>query len=179
VLTIHVPIGDLLFDEANEEFLTETFPLDLEHSLASLSKWESVFEKPFLASDEKTVEELLGYVKAMTLTPNVPDSIYEGLTQENVEEINLYMQAKMTATWFSDAGQERSRETITAELIYYWMIALGVPFECQYWHLNKLMTLLRVCNVKNTPPKPLSPGELAAKNRRLNAERKAALRTSG
>jgi len=168
------------YDESEERFVpAETFTLQLEHSLASLSKWESFFERPFLSSEEKKPEEILWYIMAMTLNQDVPAKIYNKLSSENIERINNYINAKMTATWFNEANQERSREIITAEIIYYWMISLNIPFECQFWHLNRLLTLVRVCNLKNSPPKNMSQGEIAAQYRELNRRRKAQLGTNG
>jgi hypothetical protein len=116
----------------------------------------------------------------MTLTPNIAPEVYQNLPEENFKAIDKYIEAKMTATWFSDPpGAPASRDVITAELVYYWMIAFQIPFECQYWHLNRLFTLIRVCNIKQAKPKKMSRAEMAARNRELNAQRRAQLGTSG
>jgi hypothetical protein len=169
------------YNDSSQEFTMEGgTTLQLEHSLVSLSKWEQEFEKPFLSTKEKTNEELFFYVKSMTLTSDVPSEIYLQLSDENIEEINEYINKRMTATWFSDApNAPPSRETITAELIYYWMTIFQIPFECQYWHLNRLFTLIRVCNIKQAKPKKMSRAEVAQRNRELNEQRKAQLKTKG
>ena len=180
MLTI-VVLGVEMFDEQIQEFVTkDDVTLDLEHSLVSLSKWESIHEKPFLGKAEKTAEEVLDYIKIMTLTPEVPEEVYLKLSEDNIKEINSYIDAKMTATWFSDApGAPPSRDVITAELIYYWMVTFQIPFTCEIWHLNRLFTLIRVCNIKQAKPKKMSRSEMAARNRELNAQRRQQLGTSG
>lgn len=180
MLTIIVP-GVEVFDEESQEFTTQgDFVLELEHSLVSLSKWEGIFEEPFLENKNKSEEQLLGYIKAMTLTPNVPEEIYHKLSDANIKDINNHINAKMTATWFADEpGAPKTREVITAELIYYWMTAFQIPFECETWHLNRLFTLIRICNIKQSKPKKMSRAELAARNRKLNEDRRRALESKG
>ncbi len=169
------------WDETKQEFIsTKEQTLSLEHSLVSLSKWESKWCKAFLTKQEKTFEETLDYIKCMTITQNVDPEVYNYLTNKNIEEINNYIDAPMTATYFSDDKTAKSsREQITAELIYYWMIALNIPFECQKWHLNRLLTLIKVCNIKNQPPKKRSRKEIMSRNAALNAARRKQLNTKG
>lgn len=182
MLQITVP-GYEYYDEKNNRFgQTETTMLTLEHSLISLSKWEEKWRIPFLGKDEKTMEQCIDYVRCMTLTKNVDPMVYNGLTIENFNTINNYIEAPMTATWFNDKDNPRfNREVITAEIIYYWMIALNIPFECQKWHLNKLMTLVRVCNIKNTPHKSTKGNRQAMMNQRsaLNRARRERMHSSG
>jgi hypothetical protein len=181
MLTVLVPLSDEeFFNEETQEFVDgETFELQIEHSLASLSKWESKFEKPFLDAQDKTYEETMWYIQAMTLTDNVPPEVFLRLSKANLDEIKSYIDAKMTATWFKAEPTRRQTEIITAEIIYYWMVALNIPFECQHWHLNRLMTLVQVINQKNAPKKKMSTREVAARQRSLNEQRLAKLGTSG
>ena len=180
MLRITIPAVEQ-WDERKQEFVTTNEQtLSLEHSLVSLSKWESKWCKAFLTKQEKTFEETLDYIKFMTLTQNVDPEVYNYLTNENISEINRYIEAPMTATYFSeDKNIKTSREQITAELIYYWMISLNIPFECQKWHLNRLLTLIKVCNIKNTPPKKRSKKEIISRNTALNAARRKQLNTKG
>ena len=181
MLRLVVPISHEGWDEEKEEFVeAKTQILQLEHSLISLSKWESKWCKPFLSTARKTPEEILDYIKHMTLTPNVDPMVYDHLTAENYKQIDDYINAPMTATTFSKEKKGGgSKEVVTAELIYYWMIALQIPFECQKWHLNKLLTLVRVCNIKNEPPKKMSKRDLMSRNAKLNAARRQQLNTRG
>lgn len=180
MLRITIPAAEQ-FDEAKQEFIkTKEQTLQLEHSLVSLSKWESKWCKSFLSRTEKTYEETVDYIKCMTITQNVDPDVYNYLTNANIAEINRYIEAPMTATYFSeDRNGKSSREQVTAELIYYWMIALNIPFECQKWHLNRLLTLIRVCNVKNQPPRKMSRREIMSRNAALNASRRNRLNTRG
>jgi hypothetical protein len=172
--------GEEMFDDSVQQFIKQGgTTLELEHSLVSLSKWESKFEKPFLGKDEKTVEEVMEYIKAMTLN-EVPEEIFSKLSEDNIKAINEYIEAKMTATWFHEPpGAPPSREVITAELIYYWMITFQIPLECERWHLNRLFTLIRVCNIKSAKPQKMSRSEVAARNRELNARRREQLGSKG
>jgi hypothetical protein len=165
------------FNDETSEFvyttLEEAQTLELEHSLVTLSKWESKWCKPFLSNNNTSDEELLDYVKIMTVTPNVAPDVYNRLSEANVEEIKTYIQAPMTATTFSnDKTSKASREVVTAEIIYYWMIALNIPFECQNWHLNRLITLIKVCNLKNQPPKKMGKRSTVSQYAQLNAARR-------
>ena len=180
MLQITIPATEE-WDEARQVFVyAQEQTIQMEHSLISLSKWESKWCKSFFSKQEKTYEETLDYIKCMTLTQNVKDDVYNRLTRKNVEEINKYIEAPMTATYFAnDQKAGPSREVITSELIYYWMIALNIPFECQKWHLNRLLTLIKVCNIKNQPPKKMSRREIMSRNSALNAARRQQMNTRG
>ena len=180
MLRLMIPSTEL-WDRNKREFITtKEQALHLEHSLVSLSKWESKWCKPFLTKDKKSVEETIDYIRCMTLTQNVDPHVYNAITNEHIEQVNKYIEAPMTATWFAEEKNSKpNKEQITSELIYYWMIALNIPFECQKWHLNRLLTLVRVCNVKNQPPKKMSKKDLISRNSKLNAERRKLLNTRG
>lgn len=181
MLQIIVPITPEGWDEKTEKFIEpKTKVLQLEHSLVSLSKWESKWCKPFLSKDNMTYEETIDYIKCMTLTQNVDPTVYEHLTQQNIDDVVQYINAPMTATTFSkDENRKINNEIVTAELIYYWMIASQIPFECQKWHINRLITLIRVCSIKNQPPKKRSKRDIMQSNAALNAARRAKMHSRG
>lgn len=180
MLQITVP-GTELWDEAKEQFVPiKEQKLQLEHSLVSVSKWESKWHKPFLLKSERTQEESLDYVRCMTLTQNVDPKAYYCLTANNFDEINRYIDDPMTATTFSEEEPGRkNHEVFTAEVIYFLMIAHGIPVEFQKWHLNRLITLIRVCEIKSKPPKKRSQGAIARRNTALNNHRRKRLNTRG
>lgn len=181
MLQLKIPLTQEGWDEEKQEFVEPKVQvLQLEHSLVSLSKWESKWCKSFISNNNKTDEEILDYVKCMTITQNVDPSVYYRLTKDNIKAINDYIAAPMTATNFpEDKNGKKSREVVTSELIYYWMVALQIPFECQKWHLNRLLTLIRVCNVKNAPPKKMSKKATTSEYARLNAARRAKMNSKG
>ena len=180
MLRIEIPGRDL-YDESTSTFVSvKPEFLQLEHSLVSLSKWESKWRIPFLTKDNKTHEETMDYIKCMTITQNVDPKVYVGLPNETFQEVLSYIDAPMTATWFSDKqNTPPSREAVTAEIIYYWMISYNIPFECQKWHLNKLLTLIRVCGIKSQAPKKQPRGETLKQRAALNAARRSQLNTKG
>ena len=177
MLTITIPPLELYDESKNEFFTLKEQTLQLEHSLVSLSKWESKWCKPFITDKKKTDKETIDYVRCMTLTQNVDPSVYSRLTDEHIELIQRYIDAPMTATWFTDNNDDKksSSQQITNELIYFWMFTFGIPMDCQKWHLNRLLTLIKVFNAKNQKPKSMSVQERAA----LNAARKKQYNTKG
>ena len=180
MLWITVPAREL-WDEKRERFVTtKEQTLQLEHSLVSLSKWESKWNKPFLGKEEKTIEELIDYIRCMTLTQNVKPEVYFCLTDENIKDVTDYVYAPMTATTFSeDKTTKKNREIVTSELIYYWMVALNIPFECQKWHLNRLLTLVRVCEIKNQPNKKPNKKDTMRRYAELNAANRKRFNSKG
>ena len=182
MLTIVVPSGEL-FDEENSKFIKiKGATLQLEHSLVSISKWEAKWHKIFLdEKTKKTEEEILDYIKCMTLTQNVDPMVYYIMSPDNIKKINEYINNPMSATTFNEAqlkkmsmGKPRQDEKMSSEMIYYWMVAAQIPFECQKWHLNRLLTLIRICGIKSESPKKMSKAEVAERYRQTNAARRAA-----
>ena len=181
MLIIHIEGRDDLWDDEKECFYSvRPVDLQLEHSLISISKWESKWHKSFIDSDNKTDEEALDYIRCMTITKNVSPDTYRRLTNQHIEQINEYIKAPMTATTFREGrGAKGRKRIITAELIYYWMVAFNIPVEFQKWHLNRLLTLIRVCEIENSPKKKQSANDILRENAALNAARKAQLKTKG
>lgn len=181
MLKITLPAQEI-WDERSEEFVTyKEQTLQLEHSLISISKWESKWHKSFLKS-EKTDEEILDYIRCMTVTQNVKEETYARLTENHLRKIYAYIDDPMTATTFYDDEESKkpNNETITSELIYYWMIAQNIPVEFEKWHINRLIALIRVCSIKNAPPKKrMSEAEIKRRNHALNEARKKQLNTKG
>ena len=182
MLRIKIPPGEY-WDERKQEFIkSEGQTILLEHSLVSLAKWEAHWKKPFLSKEPKTRAETIDYIRCMTVTENVDRMIYDTLSNDTINLISNYINESMTATTFADDGKPgpRSREIITAEIIYYWLVALKIPFEpCQNWHLSRLLTLVRVCNIKNQPKKKGNTRDIMSRNAKLNAERRKRLGTTG
>ena len=184
MLTIKIPSGEL-YDNVTEEFISvKEQVLCLEHSLVSISKWEAKWHKPYLDSREsKSYDEIIDYIKCMTITQNVDPNVYKFLSNQNMTDIRNYIDDSMTATWFSDDKKKKTsnKRIVTSELIYYWMVALQIPFECQKWHINRLLTLIRVCDEENKPQdkKKRNKREFLASRAALNAARKKQLNTRG
>jgi hypothetical protein len=171
-LRLTIPASEF-WDYEQQEFVTvKETTITLEHSLYSISKWESKYHKPFISDDEKSNEETLDYIKCMTITQNVDPKLYYALSAKEYKIINDYINDSMTATWFSKKPKP-NRSIITAEVIYWQMIQAGIPFECEKWHLNRLLTLLRVCAEKSQPPKKMSKNDIYRQNAALNRQRRS------
>ena len=174
MLPILVPALET-WDEKEECFnYEEEVRLELEHSLESISKWESKWHIPFYGLEKKTIEQTIDYIRCMTISDCVDDRVYERLTAQNYNDINHYIDDTMTATWFreSNSSKKYSSKIITSELIYYWMIAYNIPIECEKWHINRLLTLIKVCNEENKPPKKMSRAETLKQYASINAARR-------
>lgn len=179
MLKITIPAAEL-FDGQENFIQVKEQTLQLEHSLVSLSKWESKWHKAYLSRKKKTPAESRDYVRCMTLTQNVNPNVYLALTPALLRQVNAYIDDPMTATTFPKGFKKSgSQETVTAEIIYYWMICYNIPFECQKWHLNRLLTLINVCNAKGQKPQKIPQSELRAQYRAINAANKKKFNTRG
>lgn len=179
MLVLKVPETEL-YDSSKNLFITyKESSLTLEHSLMSISKWESKWHKPYFSSEKKTPAEIKDYIRCMTISQIPDEYIYDRLSSENINQINDYILDPMTATTFKDEKKRKSREIITSEVIYYLMVTYGIPFECQKWHINKLFTLIKVCEIKNSPPKKMSKNDVLKQYKELNAYRRSVLNSKG
>lgn len=180
MLTVHVPAQEF-YNEATGEFENvAACTLQLEHSLISLSKWEAKWKKPFIDQEGLTRAEILDYIRCMTINQNVDPKVYAAMSAADFERIKNYIADPATATKVYDRrpGKTGRREIITSEVIYWQMIYLGIPFECEKWHLNRLLMLIKVCSIKGTN-NPMSEAALFAQNKQLNAARRAAMNSKG
>ena len=183
MLTIQIDAGEF-YDEATEEFInTKPCTLNLEHSLISISKWEALHKKPFFSAASKSEEETVSYIRCMTINKNVPDDVYTTLPRSVKAQLAEYIQDAATATTFSEGNQmqvaRRNNEVVTSELIYYWMVVSGIPIECQTWHINRLLALIRIFSIKNSKQKKRPLRDIMAENRALNEQRKAEFGSKG
>lgn len=179
MLTITIPKTEQ-FDSDKQEFIyVKETKLTLEHSLLAIAKWESKWHKVFLGKEKKTQEEIIDYIKCMTITPNVDPNVYYALTEDNIKEIDSYINNPMSAISFPESQNKRSREAITNELIYYWMISLNIPVEFEKWHINRLLTLIRLTSAKNNPKKKTDQRELIDRYREINERNKKKFNTRG
>lgn len=179
MLEITIAPREYYNEQTGEFFYTKEQTLQLEHSLISLSKWEAKWNKAFLSKKDKTTEETLDYFRCMAINKNVDPNAFRCLNSDQVDQINRYINAPMTATYFPEEKSRPNHETVTSELIYYWMISLNIPFECQKWHLNRLIALIKVCQIKSTPLKKMSMQEIMSRNAALNAARRKKLNSKG
>lgn len=179
MLEIEIPSRELYDENRNEFIKVDGCILQLEHSLLSISKWESKWHKPFLNNKGLTNEEALDYIRCMTINKNVDPNVYYTLTNSMIEQVSKYIEDPMTATWFNDEKKSRNKEVITSELIYYWMTAFQIPFEVEKWHLNRLLTLIRICSVKQGKQKKMPKKEVMSRNKALNEARRAKMGTMG
>ena len=187
MLTITIPGGEF-YDEENEKFFeTKGKTIVIEHSLVSISKWESKWKKPFIETlnnwsknpESINMDEILDYIRCMTLTQNVDPIVYRTIPAQIINDIFEYMNDPMTATWFRNEEHNKRGEVVTSELVYYWMTALNITFECKKWHFNRLMVLIRIASEKNQPPKKMNKNSILKQNRSLNAQRRARMRSRG
>lgn len=180
MLEIEVPTVEMFDENTNEFYNIKGANLQLEHSLISISKWESKWKRPFMSDGPKNVEETLDYFRCMTINKKIDPLVYKALNAQQIKEINEYIDDPMTATWINDRnGKAGSREIITTEIIYYWMIKANIPLECEKWHLSRLMMLIRVFSIKDGPQKKMSKMETLQRNKELNEQRRAMLNSKG
>lgn len=174
MLELAIEAGELFNENTGEFVNVDRQTLQLEHSLYSIAKWESKWKKPFLSNsrrEEKTAEEMIDYIRCMMIDETADPMVVYALNASHMKQINDYINDPMTATWFKEKDRP-SNEIVTSEIVYYWMVSAQVPFECQYWHFNRLMTLLKVVSIKNQPAKKMSKSDILKQNRAINHARR-------
>ena len=186
MLKITIPESEYYNEETQEFVSIKETTLTLEHSLVSISKWESKWKKPFMSEEPRTIEESRDYIRCMTMTQNVDPKVYMCITNEHMKMVNDYIDEPNTATWFSNrqgkAGRGYNKRVVTSELVYYWMIQLNIPVEFQKWHFNRLMTLIRVCSEEQEAAQgknKMSKSDILRRNKALNAQRRAKMHSKG
>lgn len=179
MLKVVIPKSEQYDDVNNLFYYTKEQTLTLEHSLVSVAKWEAKWHKPFLSRRNTTYEETADYIRCMTLTQNVDPLVYNNIPSSVIEEVERYLDEPMTASTFPKDNSPPSREIVTAEVIYYWMTELNIPFECQKWHLNRLLTLIKTCSLKKSPRKKMSRRQTASQYREMNRARRKRFNTKG
>ena len=178
-LWVKIKPTEIFNEDTNEFILIEEQSLEFEHSLVSLSKWEAKHHKYFISNPDISYSEMVDYIRCMCLS-DVSDTVLSCLTKDHIEEISKYISDPMTATkFYRNGNSKRSDERVTSELIYYWMIVQNIPVEFQHWHLNRLLTLIRLCSSKQEKPKKMSQSEIMRQNSRINAARRARLNSKG
>lgn len=177
MLPLHIEVEE--WDPVTEEFKPFVTDICLEHSLYSISKWEAKWHQPFLSKDQKTRDQIVDYIRFMSVQGDISDEIIGKLNQEYIDKIVNYIEDSQTATTFREDNKRHSNKIITSEVIYSWMVALRIPAEYQYWHLNRLLTLIRVCEINQTPPKKMGKRATMSRNAALNAARRKRLGSSG
>lgn len=181
MLTIRIPDVEIYSEQDNQFIYTKGAVVQLEHSLQSVSKWEEKWEKPFLVKEKRTTEEMIDYIKCMTLNEKISDEVYKNVSDENVRDIERYIERSGTATKFSATANEKGSDStfLTSELIYWLMSFYNIPFECDKWFLNRLLTLIKICQIKNESPKKMSKEEIRSRNSALNKKRRAQMHSKG
>lgn len=179
MLQITIPDREYYNEISNEFIFVNGKTITLEHSLLSISKWESKWKKPFCGTEEKTYEETIDYIRCMTITNNVDPRLYNNITFDNLKQVKEYIEDSMTATVISDGPKKKSSSYVTSELVYFWMASFRIPFTCEKWNFNRLLTLIRICEIKNSPKKKMSKRERLSKNKALNEARRRKSNTSG
>lgn len=180
MLELTIPPAEYFDEKTNEFGKFNGITLRLEHSLVSISKWEAKWKTVFLSKEPKTVEQTIDYIRCMTINQNVDPLTYSLISNEHVNLINAYIEDEKTATTFNNThAPRRSNEVVTSELIYFWMAQFNIPMECQKWHLSRLLTLIRIASIKNSPEKKMSKRAIMSQNRSLNAARRKMHGTRG